>query len=107
MHGLHVEIEREVPVLLGAVEHAAMMHISGAVDEHVERAKLGCNVAGEGLDRRSRAHVELVALEGFDTFEFLVFQIGGDQARALGCKSFGNGTADPLSRRGDERELAL
>ena len=39
VHRLDVEVEGEVPVLLGAVEHAAVMHVAGAVDENVERAE--------------------------------------------------------------------
>ena len=49
MHRLDVEIEREVPVLFGALEHAAVVHIAGAVDEHVERAEFGGDLLGERL----------------------------------------------------------
>ena len=62
MHRLHVEIEREVPILFGAVENAAMMHVPGTVDEHVETAKVGCDAFRECLYRLGRARVELVAL---------------------------------------------
>ena len=84
-----------------------MMHVAGAVDEHVECAELGRGLLRERLDRRGRAHVELAALYAFDAFKFLFFQIGGDHAGAFSRKCLGDGTADPLSRRGDERELAL
>ena len=40
VHRLDVEIEREVPVLFGALEHAAVVHIAGAVDEHVESRRI-------------------------------------------------------------------
>src|SRR5262249_46848211 len=107
MHRFHVEIEGEVPILLGAVEHAAMMHVAGAVDEHVERAELGCRLLRERLDRRGRAYVELAALYALDAFKFRLFQIGAVPAGPLGRKRFGDGPADPLSRRRDERELVL
>ena len=38
VHRLHVEVEGEIPVLLGAFEHRAVMHEAGAVEEHVDRA---------------------------------------------------------------------
>src|SRR5262249_48292111 len=107
MHRFHVEIEGEVPILLGAVEHAAMMHVAGAVDEHVECAELGCGLLRERLDRRGRAYVEFAALYALDSLELFLSQTGGDHAGTLGRKCIGDGTADPLSRRGDERELAL
>ena len=47
VHRLHVEVEGEIPVLLAGVEHRAVMHEAGDVDQNVDRPDLG----RIGLDR--------------------------------------------------------
>ena len=39
MHGFDVEVERKVPVLVGAIENRALVHIAGTVDQNIERAE--------------------------------------------------------------------
>src|SRR5262249_57894342 len=103
----HVEIEQEVPVLLGTVEHAAVVDVSGAVHEHIEGAELGSNLIGKRLDGCGRAHIELATLESFEPLQFFVVHIGGDHTSALRRENLCNGAADSLSRGSDERKLVL
>ena len=53
MHRLYVEIEREVPILLGAVENTAVMNVPRAIDEHVDRPELGSQLSCERLHGRA------------------------------------------------------
>src|SRR5215467_13146684 len=107
VHRLDVEVERKSPVLLAALEHAAMVHVAGAVDQDVEGAMLRGDGLRQRIDRGGGAHVELEALFGLEPVELLLLDIGRDHARALGGKSRGDGAADALSGRSHERELAL
>ena len=107
MHRLDVEIEREVPVLFGALEYAAVVHVAGAVDEHVERAVFGGDLLGEGFDRRGRTRVELQAFRAPAAVELALVHVGCNHARAFGRERLGDRTANSLSCRRDQRDLAL
>ena len=50
VHGLDVEVEGEVPILVGAFENRALMHEAGRIDENVERP----GPSGDELPRRIR-----------------------------------------------------
>ena len=64
VHRLDVEVEGKIPVVLGTIEHAALMHIARAVDQNVERAEFFRDLLRQRLDRFGRAHVELEPLDG-------------------------------------------
>jgi len=102
-----VEIERDRPVGFAAVEHAAVMHEAGAIDEDVGRPERSHRLLRERIDCGVRAYVELVAPGRGKAFELARVEIGRDHRRALGDEGLADGAADPLSRGGDDRDLAV
>jgi hypothetical protein len=59
VHRAHVEVEGEAPLLLGAVEHGAVVHEAGGIEEHVHARVPG----GRGPDRLGLQHVEHLRVE--------------------------------------------
>jgi hypothetical protein len=107
VHRLDVEVEGKIPVVVRALEHRALVHVAGDIGEHVEPAELLGDGLGQRLDRRGGAHVERKASGGLEPLELFLIHIGRDHLGALGDESLGDGAADALSRRGNERDLAL
>ena len=54
VHRLDVEVEREIPVLVGAVQHGAVVHEAGGIEQDVGLA----DALGDGGDGGGVAHVE-------------------------------------------------
>ena len=106
VHGLDVEVEGEVPVLVGAVEHRAVMHEARRVEQHVDRAQpLGLRLDGLGV-----ARIELHALGDAGLLQLAerrLVDVAGDHLGAFARKGDGRGPADAGARRRAERELAL
>ena len=100
-----VEIERDRPVGFAAVEHAAVMHEAGAIDEDVGRPDRPDRPLREHIDCGGRAYVELFAPGRGEAFELAGVEIGPDYR--LGDEGLADGAADPLSRGGDDRDLAV
>jgi len=103
VHGLDVQIEREVPILFGALEHRAVVDEAGGVHEHVD----GADLAGEPRDGFGRARIERAALRPVQAFKPGLIEIGGPDGCTLAQKAFSNGAPDPLPRCGHNRDLAV
>jgi hypothetical protein len=102
-----VEIERERPVGLVAVEHRAVLHKARTIDEDVGRTIRLHHLLRERIHSGSRAHIELVSPGRGETVQLAGIEIGRDYRRALGSVGLADGPADPLSRGGDDRDLAV
>ena len=106
MHGLDVEVERKVPIVVAAFQHRAMMHEAGGVEQHVD----GTDPLGHGRDGGAVADIEAGHFR--DAFarqcsEFLVIDIGRDHGRAFACESDRARAADACCRRSHECALAF
>ena len=64
MHRFDVEVEGEIPVLIGAFENGTVMHEAGGIEQHVDLAGLaGLNADRRKLDVRSTEAVAALARE--------------------------------------------
>ena len=106
VHRLDVEVERKIPVFVGAIQHRAVMHEARGIEQDVGLA----GALGHGGDRCAVARIELChlgdtfALEGF---ELGLVDVGGEYRRAFARKSHRAGAADSDGGGGDEGALAL
>src|SRR5262249_13821246 len=101
---LDVEIEGEVPVLLGAVEHGAVVHEAGGIEQDIDGAEpLGLRLDGGGI-----ARIELHALRHarrLQVGEGYLVDVAGDHAGALARERDRRGPADTRTRCRAEGEL--
>ena len=106
MHRLDIEVEGKIPVLVGAIQHGAVMHEACRVEQDVGLA----GALGHGGDRCAVAYVELrhfrdaFALEGF---ELGLVDVGSEHRCPFTRKSQRTGAADSHGGGGDEGALAL
>jgi hypothetical protein len=107
MHRLDVEIEREVPILVGTIEHGAVMHEARAIHQDVRAAEVPFNVPRQGLDSGMGTNVERPRPFGCETRKLSGLEIGGDDMCAFRGKRFGDGTSNALSGGSDDGNLAL
>ncbi len=103
VHGLHVEIEREIPIFLAGGQHRSVMHKSGDVDEDVDLPDL----RRISLHRLGRQHVELRLLGPRQPVQPVARNVGCVNGGALGDECLGDRPAYPLRRRRYDRDLAL
>ena len=105
MHGFDVQVERKIPILVGAIENRTLVHIAGAIDQNVERAKFGRYRGRKpryhpGPRRRAYAACRAgpAACWGQD---------GRDQLGAFGGEFLSDGAANSLACRGHQRDLSF
>ena len=60
VHGFDVQVEAEIPVLVRALEDVAVVDVTGAVEQHVERA----GGRGERVDIGGIQHVQACGAQG-------------------------------------------
>ena len=103
MHRLDVEIKREVPVLVAAIEDGTVMHKARRIDQNVDRADL----LGKRIHGPVRQNIEFAALCPGETFKL----VGVAVRRPDGCtfphKGFRNGAPDALSCRSHNCDFTL
>jgi len=110
---VHVDVERQLPLRLGALRPAADAH-TRVGEEQIDRAEcvlgggdqvavalLGADVGGDG---ERAAGADLVEPVGHVARRRRL-QIGDHHACAFGVESFGKCLADPASGPGDDRML--
>ena len=104
MHGPHVQVEREIPVLVGAFENRAVMHEAGRIDENVERTRPRRRV-------RRRSSLESTSSLRFSApsspSSFATSRSVAQTFAPSRRKAFRDGAPDPLPRRRDEGCLSL
>ena len=83
VHRLDVEIERKIPVLVGAVEHGALVHVACAIDQYIERAERASISSRKRIDSACDEHVELAQL-GVQALQLGRIEVGRDHLGALG-----------------------
>ena len=106
VHGLDVEVEGEVPVGIGGVEHRAVMHEARRVEQHVD----GPEPLRQRLDGGRVARVELDALGDARLLQpghRRLVEVAGDHLGALARESDRRRPADAGARGRAEGELAL
>ena len=101
IHRLHIHVEREVPVLLGAVENRAIGNKAGAVDENIDLTHFRDDLC----DRRIIAHVELPRV-AFQIIKRPGVEVGCPYGCPFGHEALGNSPTDPLSGSGDKRRFS-
>ena len=100
----HIEVEGEIPVLVGALQNGAVMHEPGAVEYDVRRTDFG----RELRYLRVLENVELAyfnARRAFQLGEFCLVQIGCPHLGTLARESQRGGATDTLSCGSDEGNL--
>ena len=106
MHRLDVQVEREVPVFVRAMQGVAVVHEACAVEQHVDGADLFRNSLHGGRIQ----HVELQAF-GYagllQAFHAVFADIGRDHPGALARERHRRRAADAGTRRRTECGLAL
>jgi hypothetical protein len=89
---LTIEIERKIPVLVGAFQHGAVMHEACGVEQDVDRARAFCHLGNRG----AVAHIQT---------RYFRNALLGERCEALfvdiGCENRG-----ALARKGDRRRAA-
>ena len=95
---LDVEVEREIPVGVGAFEHGAVVDEAGAVEQDVDRADL----PRQRVDGLGRADVERVGSAPSRPASLPLSRSVAITRRALGQEGFRRGAADALPRRRQE-----
>ena len=83
------------------------MHVAGAVHQNIQPAEFIAHHLSDGIDTILRPHVELDALRRFDIAHFILGDIGGDHFAALSRERLGNGAANALPGRRDQRQFTL
>ncbi len=106
VHRLDVEVERKIPVLVGTVEHGAVMHEAGGIEQDVGLA----GALGHRGDGCAVARVELCDFGdafALECGELALVDVGGEYGRAFARKGQRAGAADADGGSGDEGALAL
>ena len=103
VHRLDVDVEGEIPFLVGAFQHRAVVHEPGGVDEDVDRSGL----RRQRLDRGGGAYVDATGRGAGEIRELCRIQIGRPDLRALIEEGLGDCSPDALPRRRDDSRLSL
>ena len=106
VHRLDVQIEGELPVLVGAFEHRAVRHIARGIEQDVHAADL----LGRCLHRRRVEHIEpqgLCHAVLLQRRQSGLIDVRGDHASAFARERQRARLADTRRRRRAERRLAL
>src|SRR6185369_6185410 len=102
VHGLHVEVEGEVPVFLGALEHRAVMDKARAVEKDID----GPDARGESLHGRGGAYVERQQIAG-EPFQFGWIKVGRHYMATFARESLRRGAADAGPGGSDQSSFIL
>lgn len=98
----HVQVERELPLILVAIENSAGMDDAGAIIKHVYFGKFG----SDGLDRLGTGNIEHACYGTFKPGQGLGIDVGGNNCGAFLQEEFGRGATNALSGGGDQSGLA-
>ena len=106
VHRFDVEVERKIPILVGAIEHGAVMHEAGGIEQDVGLA----GALGHRGDGCAVARVEFCDFRDAFALErrkLALVDIGGKHGGAFARKGQRAGAADARRGRGHECALAL
>ena len=92
--------------MLAAVKDVALMHVAGAIHEHIDLPHLLHNFIGGRLDLFRRAHIELQLLS-LQPIELCDLKVGRNYVRAFGDEGLRDCPANALPCGGDESDFAL
>ena len=103
MHRFDIEIEGEIPVILGTVQYRSMMHITGDITDDIHLPDR-IRIFGHGLT--------VGDIEGTRICETIHIKLGRinvccPNLRSLGHKTRCNRRANSLACRGDDNLLAV
>src|SRR3546814_6944104 len=95
VHRCHIQVERETPGLVIAVQYGPVVHITRAIEQDIDRTQL----AGQGLDLRRLRNIEPMRDAPFQAGQKAGVDIGGHDSRALLGEQLGRSPAYALPRR--------
>src|SRR5690606_34651650 len=81
---MHIQVEREIPGIQIAVQHGAVVHIAGTVEQNVDGADLLCQRDDIVLPGDVQAAGRCASQAG----KRRLIEVGGDYRGTLGKKSF-------------------